>query len=91
MNVHFKNIQPAVSSVLAKRPVQILVFKTNLQYKKDIRCVEPLLNSHTGIMCWNVDRHDIDNVLRIETIYVPPQDIIQLLSNAGYFCEELPD
>ena len=91
MNVHFKNINPALSSVLRKKPVQVLVFKTNLRSKRDIRQVEPLLNSHHGVMCWNVDRHDIDNVLRIETMHLQACDIISILTNAGYFCEELPD
>jgi hypothetical protein len=91
MNVHFKNINPVLSSVLKKRPVRILVFKTNLRYKKDIRHIEPLLDRHPDIMCWNVDRYDIDNILRIETMHVQPYEIIRLVTKAGYFCEELPD
>jgi hypothetical protein len=91
MNVHFKNINPALSSVLRKRPVQVLVFKTNLRSGKAIRHLEPLLNNHPGIMCWNVDRDDIDNVLRIETMHLQAWEIISLVTNAGYFCEELPD
>jgi hypothetical protein len=91
MNVHFKNINPVVSSVLKKQPVQILVFKTNLRFKKDIGQVAPRLNAHPGIMYWNVDRYDIDNVLRIETMHVQAHEIIRLITKAGYFCEELPD
>ena len=91
MNVHFKNINPVDSSVLRKRPVLVLVFKTNLRFKKDIRQVQPLLDNHRGILAWNVDRNDIDNVLRIEAMHVQAHDIIGLLTNAGYFCEELPD
>jgi hypothetical protein len=91
MNVHFKNIKPAVSSVFIKRPVQVLVFKTNLRFKKDLRQIEPLMNTQPGIMCWNVDREDTDHVLRIETMHLQAQDIIRLMNHAGYFCEELPD
>lgn len=91
MNVHFKNINPVVSSVFKKRPVHILVFKTNLRFKKDIRNIELVLNHYPGIMCWNVDRYDIDNVLRIETMHIQPKEIICLVTKAGYFCEELPD
>ena len=45
----------------------------------------------SGIIKWNVDEHDIDNVLRIETAWLLPQDIIRLVNGAGYICEELPD
>jgi hypothetical protein len=91
MNVHFKNINPALSSVLKEMPVQVLVFKTNLCNLEDIRRMEPLLNGHSGIMCWNVDRDDIDNVLRIETMHLQAWEIVSLVADAGYFCEELPD
>ena len=91
MNVHFKNINQAGPSILIKRPVRVLVFKTSLRFKKDLRRIEPLMNTQAGIMCWNVDREDIDHVLRIETMHLQPQDIIRLMNHAGYFCEELPD
>jgi hypothetical protein len=91
MNVHFKNINSAGPSILKKQPVQVLVFKTSLRFKKDVRQIEPLMNAQPGIMCWNVDREDIDHVLRIETMHLHPQDIIRLMNQAGYFCEELPD
>ena len=91
MNVHFKNINPVDSSVLKKRPVRILVFKTGLRFKKDVLYIGSLLDRLPGIMCWNVDRYDIDNVLRIETMHMHPKEIIRLVTKAGYFCEELPD
>lgn len=90
MNVHFKNIEPIHSS-LPNKVITILVFKTNLQFKKDIRLLEPVLNQTVGILRWNVDREDIDKVLRIETNSLQPQEIINLVTRAGYVCEELPD
>jgi hypothetical protein len=90
MNVHLKNILPEQSSS-SKEGMAVLVFKTNLQFKKDVALLEPVLNQATGILRWNVDRQDIDHVLRIETTCLVPQDIIQLVTNAGYHCEELPD
>ena len=75
----------------AKRTMRVLVFKTNLVSAKDIHRISPLMGDTPGILRWNVDEHDIDNVLRIETSWLLPGDIIQVLTNAGYLCEELPD
>jgi hypothetical protein len=90
MNVHLKNI-PVTRPSFREMAIQVLVFKTNLQFKKDINRLSPILNNTTGILRWNVDRDDIDNVLRIETKHLSAQEIIHLVTNAGYFCEELPD
>jgi hypothetical protein len=75
----------------AKTTLQVLVFKTNLVSAKDIHRISPLMGETPGILRWNVDEHDIDNVLRIETSWLLPGDIIRVLNNAGYLCEELPD
>lgn len=74
-----------------KQSLQVLVFKTNLQSKKDILHISPLMGDTPGILKWNVDQQDIDNVLRIETDWLLPEDIIRLVTNVGYLCEELPD
>lgn len=71
--------------------VQVLVFKTNLKFKMDLRHITLAMGSLPGVIRWNVDQHDIDNVLRIETAWLLPQDIIHVVTNAGYLCEELPD
>ena len=90
MNVHFMNtiFKPAS---YAKKAVQVLVFRTNLVSAKDIHRISPLMGETPGIIKWNVDQHDIDNVLRIETAWLLPEDIIRVVTNAGYLCEELPD
>ena len=69
----------------------ILVFKTNINRKKDVRRIAPILNEFIGITNWNVATDDIDKVLRIQTQVLEAQDIIRLLNQAGYFCQELPD
>jgi hypothetical protein len=74
-----------------KQSVQVLVFKTNLVSAKDIHRISPLMGNAPGIVKWNVDQHDVDNVLRIETAWLLPQDIIRMVTGAGYLCEELPD
>jgi hypothetical protein len=78
-------------STYPKRTLQVLVFKTNLVSAKDIHRISPLMGDTPGILRWNVDEHDIDNVLRIETSWLLPGDIIRVVTNAGYLCEELPD
>lgn len=54
--------------------------------------LRPLLDGHPQVDRWNVDLHDVDNVLRI----VPhpslkAEDIVVLLNKAGFSCRELPD
>jgi hypothetical protein len=45
--------------------MEILVFKTNLRYKKNVTQVMPRLNELKGVIKWNVDFHDKDKILRI--------------------------
>lgn len=45
-----------------------------------------------GIHRWNVDMHDIDNILRIEADpSLSPRIIENTLQNGGWLCEELTD
>ncbi|THU39991.1 hypothetical protein FAM09_08860 [Niastella caeni] len=74
-----------------EQKMQVLVFKTNLMSARDIHHISPLMCNTPGILKWNVDQLDIDNVLRIETAWLLPEDIIRLVTATGYLCEELPD
>ncbi|MEP7141978.1 MAG: hypothetical protein ABI707_03855 [Ferruginibacter sp.] len=71
--------------------MKILVFKTNIRFKKDLKIVMPFLAAHKRIIKWNVDRQDTDKVLRIESASGDPLEIIKAVNEAGYHCEELPD
>ena len=71
--------------------MEILVFKTNLRFNKDLSKINPLINSEKRIEKWNVDRDDRDKVLRIEANNLMPAEVIQLIETAGYKCEELTD
>ena len=71
--------------------MEILVFKTNIRYKKHISTITPHLQSITGIMEWNVDLEDRDKILRIKALNVIPASIENLVQGAGYYCEELQD
>jgi hypothetical protein len=74
-----------------QQSMQVLVFKTNLVLAKDIHRISPVMGDTPGIVRWNVDQWDVDNVLRIETAWLSPEDIIRVVTDAGYLCEELPD
>ena len=76
---------------MSKLEKEILVFKTDIISDERLEVVKPVLDTHPGIIRWNVDHHDIDRVLRIESENVNPDDVIKLLHKAGCLCEELPD
>jgi tRNA G26 N,N-dimethylase Trm1 len=69
----------------------ILVFKTNIKYKKDVKNITPLMSAETRIKKWNIDREDISKVLRIESDKMHPSEITHIINKAGYSCEELTD
>jgi hypothetical protein len=70
---------------------EVLVFKTNIFLACDLEKVSFVMDSDPRITRWNIDRHDIDNVLRIEADQLTPTEIIILINAAGFYCEELPD
>lgn len=70
---------------------EFLVFKTNICTKTDITKLSPWLEGNERIVEWNVDFSDIDKVLRIGSNELRPQEVIAIVSKAGYVCEELPD
>lgn len=66
----------------------ILIFKTNIQSDDDLLEIENLMNG-VGVADWNVDRKDIDNVLRVVDAPLNETQLIQLITAAGFMCEEL--
>ncbi len=78
-------------TTISKACAQIMVFKTNLRFKKDLNRISATLNKEPRIKIWNVDTGDIDKVLRIESINMGVDDIIKIIKQTGYQCEELPD
>ena len=69
--------------------MEVLVFKTNLRFKKQINAVTPYINNMQGIARWNVDLDDSDKILRIESVDLSPRSVEATLKQAGYYCEEL--
>jgi len=70
---------------------EVLVFKTNILSDEDVEKIRHVLASESNIARWNIDRDDIDRVLRIECDHLQPDAVIKVLRNAGFECEELPD
>lgn len=66
----------------------ILVFKTNIQSDKDLLLVRELMCS-LGILDWNVDRQDIDCVLRVVSTKFSEAQLIAHVTAEGFVCEEL--
>ena len=69
--------------------MEVLVFKTNIRYKKQLNAIQPHIAEHPGILKWNVDLKDCDKILRIETTSLHAAKIESLITNAGFYCEEL--
>jgi hypothetical protein len=71
--------------------MKVLVFKTNIKFKKQIHALHPHINTLDDINRWNVDLDDVDKILRIETSDLSPRVVEHTLLQAGYFCQELDD
>ena len=71
--------------------MEVLVFKTDIIGKTDSENLGQVLKEDRRIRNWNIDQNDIDNVLRIESSEMSPADVIQLVRDLGYMCEELPE
>jgi len=68
----------------------ILVFKTSVLGRAQVRVLGPLLNQlmdKNGR--WNFDLEDCDNILRVETQRLEAATIARLLHKNGFHCEEL--
>ncbi|MCU0353972.1 MAG: hypothetical protein MUD08_09605 [Cytophagales bacterium] len=69
--------------------VSVLVFKTNVNNKPGRRRLARTLEDAPGISRWSVDLSDCDCVLRIESDSLSEINIIGLVKQAGFVCEEL--
>src|ERR1700744_2811187 len=69
--------------------MNILIFKTNIRYKKDVKAITPVINTIPSVLGWNIDRGDGDKVLRREAADNDIEAIRNKIQYAGYWCEEL--
>lgn len=69
--------------------MEILVYKTNIQFKEDIQRVGDIFTKEKDILAWSVDNEDCDNVLRIEATNDISLKVEYMVQDAGYYCEVL--
>lgn len=67
----------------------IAVFKTNIKYQEDANFALQELNKHYSACKVTLDLEDCDKVLRIEGTGFTIKSIIKIISDLGYYCEEL--
>ncbi len=67
----------------------ILLFKTNIFLETDKQSVYDILTNHEGILKWSIDMEDPDKILRIITHNLTINNIVDMLADCGYQCEEL--
>ncbi|WP_339709020.1 hypothetical protein [uncultured Kriegella sp.] len=68
----------------------VLVFKTSVTKKKQVRRLRPFLNKMIDPNdYWNFDLEDCDNILRVETQQIRPDRVSTTLKTQGFYCEEL--
>lgn len=68
---------------------EVLIFKTGIKSQADQLQIKATLDRHPLILQWNIDLEDIDCVLRVISKYLAHSDIIELITQQGYHCEEL--
>ncbi|MBS1637457.1 MAG: hypothetical protein JST26_16195 [Bacteroidetes bacterium] len=67
----------------------VLVFKTSVQHKKQVKQLKPLLDHSLKPAVWNFDLEDCDKIFRVEASSNISHDVIRLLNKEGFSCEEL--
>jgi hypothetical protein len=71
--------------------MEVLVFKTDIIGITESESLGQILQKDRRIKNWNIDKDDIDHVLRIESSEMSPADVIDMVTGLGYVCEELPE
>ncbi|MCF0070041.1 hypothetical protein LZD49_06130 [Dyadobacter sp. CY261] len=69
----------------------VMVFKTTINSPRHVKSIAATLDGCPEILKWNVDLGDIDKVLRIEATHAQCEPVIEMVTRAGYACEELTD
>jgi len=82
---------PMMGSPMNEITPDIHVFKTNIGFARDVKKISPVLGEESRIKKWSVDVEDVDNVLRVEAHRIASTEIISLIRQCGYSCEELTD
>ena len=68
---------------------QILVFRTSVSKRSDIRQINRIFREYPQINQWNVDFEDWEKVLRVECNEISANKIITLLRELNIYAQEL--
>lgn len=74
--------------ILMENLTHIQIFKTNIQ-ADDKMLLKVFLDNNSAIEEWSVDCEDIDCVLRVVSYELSADEIIKLVNEAGFECQEL--
>lgn len=67
----------------------ILIFRTSIEKRREIKKIEKLFTQYPQIHVWNVDLEDWEKILRIECQGITPTDISDALSTIDICATEL--
>lgn len=67
----------------------ILIFRTSIEKRQEIKKIEKLFTQYPQIHVWNVDLEDWEKILRIECQGITPTDISDALSTIDIYATEL--
>ena len=72
--------------------MELLIFKTNIKTRKNVKIIKSLFEYQSSIINWSIDLEDIDKVLKVNiTETLNENDIKNLIKVKGFYCEALPD
>lgn len=67
----------------------VLKFKTNLMCQGCKMSITPILNNTDGIEKWELDLQQKDKQLSVYSNGISASEVISILQEAGYRCEEI--
>jgi hypothetical protein len=69
--------------------MDVYVFRTNIHSEESAPALVRQLNQLDRVRRWTIDFGDRDKVLRVEAERTHPAEITDLLTSAGFVCEEM--
>lgn len=70
-------------------PMDVFVFRTNILTAATAHPVANRLDTNEHVARWTIDFGDRDKVLRVEAEGADPAEITNLVTSAGFECEEM--
>jgi hypothetical protein len=67
------------------------IYQTNIQFPRDKEFIVNQLNRVPSVRKATIDITDSDKVLRVECKSLSSSHIINIVTNYGYVCRELPE